>query len=200
MTRVLAERSNEMPLNQLKPCACTGVRWCAKCRGNEVRMRFRMDDPVPIPTFLSDRTLAPKTASDASIHFFDPSTQSAASYPAFEGVRLYRDFLSEPEAERLLEMLEATPFTPAQSGKRKQHYGPKINFNKQKMNPNAFQGIPAYAHDLESRMRIRVRDEPALPARERAAAAKRRSDKWSIDAVAARYANLYEQIGNRDQP
>jgi len=146
-----------------------------------------MDDPVPIPTFLSNRTLAPEAASDASIHFFDPSTQSAASYPAFEGVRLYRDFLSESEAERFLEILEATPFTPAQSGKGKQHYGPKINFNKRKMNPTAFKGIPAYAHDLESRMRMRVRDDPGLPGRERAALDAALASFETTDVFVLRY-------------
>jgi len=158
-----------MPSNQLKPCACTGVRWCTRCRGNEVRMRFRMDDPVPLPDFLTDRPLTQEAVHDLPIHFFDPSTQSAPSCPAFRGMRLYRDFLSESEAARLLETLETTPFIPAQSGKAKQHYGPKINFNKRKINASAFQGIPAYARELESRARATLRDDPNLSAQERAA-------------------------------
>jgi len=38
-----------------KTCACTGVRWCANCRDPRVRKRYRMDDPVSVPGFLSSR-------------------------------------------------------------------------------------------------------------------------------------------------
>lgn len=126
-------------------------------------MRRRMDDPVPMPALLAHRPDMSESSSDASrIHFFDGSTQSVPRYPEFAGVRLYRDFLSESEASGLLEAIGKSPFSPAQSGKAKQHYGPRINFNKRKMNPTAFVGLPAYARELESRMRTCVRDDPAF--------------------------------------
>ncbi len=66
---------------------------------------------------------------------------------------LVPDFLNESQATALLSEIETTPFALAQSGKRKQHYGAKINFNKQKLNSDAFKGLPAYTQNLEQRLR-----------------------------------------------
>jgi alkylated DNA repair protein alkB family protein 4 len=129
-----------------------------------------MDDPVPMPPFLARRpSESGSEARDSSIHFYDPLSRSASTSPEFSGLLLYRDFLSQSEAVRLLEVLETTPFVAAQSGKGKQHYGPKINFNKRKINASGFLGIPEYARDLEARMRRRVRDDHSLSRQERTA-------------------------------
>ncbi len=146
-----------------KPCACTGVRWCARCLDPGVRARFKMDDPVPCPALLVDRpTPAPVCAGGPPLHFFDLETQSVPGYPDFRGVRVYPEFLSSAEAASLLTEIEQKPFLPAQSGKGKQHYGPKINFNKRRMNPQAFRGVPAYARRIEQRLRRCVRDDEGL--------------------------------------
>jgi len=120
-----------------------------------------MDDPVPMPTLLVTR---PHFEGDNdprsdSIHIFDPETQSVPTCPDFIGVRLYTEFLSSSDEERLLEEIEETPLTPSQSGKGKQHYGAKVNFNKKRMNPASFHGIPAYAHALEARLRARILED-----------------------------------------
>jgi alkylated DNA repair protein alkB family protein 4 len=90
------------------------------------------------------------------VHVFDPGIQSAPTCPSFAGVRLYREAIAPGEAERLLATIDATPFVPSQSGKQKQHFGPRFNFMKRRMNAQGFDGLPAYAHALEARLRACV--------------------------------------------
>lgn len=154
-----------------KTCGCTGVRWCARCRASEFRAQHRLDDPVPIPEFLRRRP-EPSVSGhfgEPGLHLFDADCQSVPSLPDFRGLRIYPDFLSEPEARDLLGEIERTPFQVSQSGKHKQHYGAKVNFNKQRVNAKSFRGIPAYARDLEDRLRARVRGDRGLSGQERAA-------------------------------
>ena len=108
-----------------------------------------MDPPLSLPSLLERRPIP----GSPGIFEFDPVTGSAAGCPAFEGLIVLPDFLGPDEAARLLAEIEKTPFVPAQSGKLKQHYGPKINFNKQRLNPTAFAGLPTYLAPLESRLR-----------------------------------------------
>ena len=118
-----------------------------------------MRPPVAEPPFLQHRPLEPGIAPCGSETFvFDVATQSAAGAPDFEGVRVFQDFVSEAEAVQLLAEIERTPFAPAQSGKQKQHFGPRMNFRKRKMNAKGFDGLPRYAHWLEARLRVRAAD------------------------------------------
>jgi alkylated DNA repair protein alkB family protein 4 len=123
-----------------------------------------MDDPVPMPPLLATRPLleGPGDRRGDSIHIFDPETQRAPTCPDFKGVRLYNEFLSHSDEEQLLGEIGETPLNPSQSGKRKQHYGAKVNFNKKRMNPASFHGIPRYAHALEARLRSRIREDHLL--------------------------------------
>jgi alkylated DNA repair protein alkB family protein 4 len=140
-----------------KSCGCTGVRWCANCVDPRLRELHRMDPPIRLPDFLSTRPEVSKSMADR-FHDFDLDSQCAPSCPAFRGVFVFREFYSKREADRLLEELEKTPFGLAQSGKQKQHYGSKVNFNKQKINYAGFKGLPAYARHIEDRLRALLDD------------------------------------------
>ena len=145
--------TNSPSIALTKSCACTGVRWCAKCRDPLIRRSHRMDDPVQIPELLSKRPSHSGPNTQNRIHEFDVDIQCAPSCSAFEGIHVIPDFISADEAGLLLAEIERTPFVLAQSGKLKQHYGPKINFNKQKINAAPFKGLPGYARRIESRLR-----------------------------------------------
>jgi hypothetical protein len=139
-----------------KTCGCTGVRWCACCRDPRIRRAHRMDDALRIPDLLRerpDRALEGSRSSDR-VHDFDLDEQCAPTCPDFRGVHVFRDFANAEAADSLLRLIEKTPFALAQSGKTKQHFGPRINFNKQKMNVTGFRGLPAYAHEIESQLRL----------------------------------------------
>lgn len=148
-----------------KTCGCTGVRWCAECRAPERRAAWKLRPPIEPPAFLTARPVEPgRTACGSAVHLFDVASQSVPGLPAFSGVLLLRDFVSEAEAEALLAEIEARPFLPAQSGKQKQHFGARANFRKRRLNATHFEGLPRYGHELEARLRARLAEHGALPA------------------------------------
>ena len=123
-----------------------------------------MDDIVPIPDHLENPPGAAATDSENLIAHFDLDSQSAPDCAGFRGVRVFRDFFTPAESDEILREIEQEDFVKAQSGKQKQHYGPKINFNKKKMNAKHFQGIPAYASRIEDRLRqLAAADSPRDP-------------------------------------
>lgn len=108
-----------------------------------------MDPAISLPPMLVD----PPNTKMARVFEFDPYAGCAPHCPDFEGLIVLPNFLSPYEAKALRVEIDKTPFVPAQSGKMKQHYGPKINFNKRRLNAAAFAGLPAYLGPLESRLR-----------------------------------------------
>lgn len=129
-------------------CACTGVRWCAACLDPARRRARNQRPPIPRPRLLD--------AANAAVPEFDLETQCAPNQPDFDGLRILPDFLSAREEAELLEQVERTPFVPSQSGRAKQHFGPRLNFNRRRVNAERFEGLPAYAFPLEERLRARV--------------------------------------------
>ena len=128
-----------------------------------------MDVPLVVPGWLVEGLASsPRDANPIEarrVHVFDPCSQFAPDCPGFSGVRVYREALSHNETRSLLDEIDATPFLPSQSGKHKQHFGPRFNFMRRRMNAERFEGVPEYAHLLESRLRDCVaRDASGDPA------------------------------------
>ncbi|KAM4820569.1 alpha-ketoglutarate-dependent dioxygenase alkB homolog 4 isoform 2-T2 [Thomomys bottae] len=49
-------------------------------------------------------------------------------------------------------LMDRDPWKLSQSGRRKQDYGPKVNFRKQKLRTASFQGLPSFSRELVHRM------------------------------------------------
>lgn len=177
-----------------KPCACTGVRFCAACRSPEHRAAFGLRDPVPTPAFLRAAHVAEGAQPDGSrAYVFDPLRQAAPGCPDFHGLVVWPDFVTAEEAARLLDAIESRPFAPAQSGKQKQHFGPRMNFRARRMNPRGFEGLPAFARALELRVRERVAATPAgaaIPGLREALAQYVTTDAFVLRYEAERQSNL----------
>lgn len=146
-----------------RPCACTGVRWCAACRDPDVRRALGLRTPLPLPPLIADGNCEP---DGLGVHAFDVDRQRCPSLPDFEGVRVLPEFLSEREAASLAARLEGAPFVPSQSGREKLHFGPRVNFNRGRVNTERFLGLPSWATPLEIRLRERLpetlpMDDPA---------------------------------------
>lgn len=117
---------------------------------------------MPPPAFLARPEVPTGALPDGgTVHLFDAARQCAPTCPIFGGLVVWPDFVSEAEAARLLEEIESRPFKPAQSGKGKQHFGPRMNFRRQRMNLRNFEGLPSFAHELERRVRARAALEEA---------------------------------------
>ena len=147
-----------------KDCGCSGTRWCAGCLAPDLRRAHGMDPPTELPAFLRERPeerrscLDPDLDPDPRVRIasFDPTSQSCPGCPDFDGVHVFEDLVTPTEADRLLEAIEKQSFRPAQSGKQKQHFGARVNFNKRKVRAEGFEGLPAWAGWLEARTRMRL--------------------------------------------
>lgn len=70
----------------------------------------------------------------------------------FPGVTLIKDFVTPEEEAEMVHLMDSDPWKLSQSGRRKQDYGPKVNFRKQKLKMAGFQGLPSFSQKVVQRM------------------------------------------------
>ncbi|XP_037596202.1 alpha-ketoglutarate-dependent dioxygenase alkB homolog 4 isoform X2 [Cebus imitator] len=70
----------------------------------------------------------------------------------FPGVMLIEDFMTQEEEAELVRLMDCDPWKLSQSGRRKQDYGPKVNFRKQKLKTEGFCGLPSFSREVVRRM------------------------------------------------
>ncbi|XP_030789270.1 alpha-ketoglutarate-dependent dioxygenase alkB homolog 4 isoform X2 [Rhinopithecus roxellana] len=68
------------------------------------------------------------------------------------GVMLIEDFVTREEEAELVRLMDRDPWKLSQSGRRKQDYGPKVNFRKQKLKTEGFCGLPSFSREVVRRM------------------------------------------------
>jgi len=69
------------------------------------------------------------------------------------GVYVETNFISEEEENLLCQGIDQIPWVDSQSGRRKQDFGPKVNFKKKKIRIDTFQGFPAFSRFIIDRMK-----------------------------------------------
>uniref|UniRef100_A0A670Y0R3 AlkB homolog 4, lysine demethylase n=1 Tax=Pseudonaja textilis TaxID=8673 RepID=A0A670Y0R3_PSETE len=70
----------------------------------------------------------------------------------FPGVFLLEDFINTDEEHQMVELMDRSTWKPSQSGRRKQDYGPKVNFKKRKLKAGNFSGLPSFSKEIVARM------------------------------------------------
>ncbi|NXR14083.1 ALKB4 dioxygenase, partial [Semnornis frantzii] len=70
----------------------------------------------------------------------------------FPGVFVMEEFISEDEESELVELMDRDDWKPSQSGRRKQDYGPKVNFKKQRLKAGSFSGLPSFSKKIVAQM------------------------------------------------
>ncbi|XP_028322955.1 alpha-ketoglutarate-dependent dioxygenase alkB homolog 4 [Gouania willdenowi] len=129
-------------------CGCKGIRRCLVCE------RFKEND-LPLPRepevvhhFHYNPEMRVATCKNAT---------AAASFP-YPGVFLWLNFISEEEEDELLKSMDKDVWIQSQSGRKKQDFGPKVNFKKRKVRVGDFSGLPMLSHKLV----LRMQREPIL--------------------------------------
>ncbi|RXM97379.1 Alpha-ketoglutarate-dependent dioxygenase alkB-like 4 [Acipenser ruthenus] len=79
------------------------------------------------------------------------------SFP-FPGVFLCEDFVSEEEEREMVQQMDLDEWKQSQSGRRKQDYGPKVNFKKRRLKAAGFSGLPGFSRLVVRRMK----EQPVL--------------------------------------
>ncbi|XP_071361962.1 alpha-ketoglutarate-dependent dioxygenase alkB homolog 4 isoform X1 [Trachinotus anak] len=128
-------------------CACKGIRRCLICEKFKVKGQLEASEPKVVHHFLYNPETRLAICKDAE----------AASFP-FPGVFLWENFISEEEERALISTMDQDVWNQSQSGRRKQDFGPKVNFKKRKVRVGGFSGLPA----LSQKLVLRMQQEPSL--------------------------------------
>uniref|UniRef100_A0A8C2TBQ4 AlkB homolog 4, lysine demethylase n=1 Tax=Coturnix japonica TaxID=93934 RepID=A0A8C2TBQ4_COTJA len=118
-------------------CGCKGIRSCLLCEG-----------PAP-PTQGDDHfTYCPSTGLAEGN---ESSPFAGWAFP-FPGVFVMEEFVSEDEEAEMVEVMDRDEWKPSQSGRKKQDYGPKVNFKKQRLKAGCFTGLPSFSKKIVAQM------------------------------------------------
>ncbi|XP_060029424.1 alpha-ketoglutarate-dependent dioxygenase alkB homolog 4 isoform X1 [Erinaceus europaeus] len=127
----------------LGECGCKGIRTCLVCE------RQRGEDASWRPGPLTHRfSYCPDTGWAMGT---EDSDFEGWAFP-FPGVTLLEDFVTREEEAELVQLMDRDPWKLSQSGRRKQDYGPKVNFRKQRLKLGGFCGLPPSSRELVRRM------------------------------------------------
>ncbi|XP_064620505.1 alpha-ketoglutarate-dependent dioxygenase alkB homolog 4-like isoform X2 [Lineus longissimus] len=66
----------------------------------------------------------------------------------FPGILIMNNFITEEEEQKLVQEIDEIPWVDSQSGRRKQDFGPKVNFKKKKLKLQVFSGLAPFSRLL----------------------------------------------------
>ncbi|CAI5794984.1 Uncharacterized protein PODLI_1B043460 [Podarcis lilfordi] len=118
-------------------CGCKGVRGCLLC------------EAAPPPQISANFVYCPLTGFAVG----EKQSEFAGWAFPFPGVFLLEGFISADEECKIVELMDCSAWKPSQSGRRKQDYGPKVNFKKRKLKAGGFAGLPSFSQEIVTRMR-----------------------------------------------
>ncbi|XP_066490841.1 alpha-ketoglutarate-dependent dioxygenase alkB homolog 4 [Tiliqua scincoides] len=118
-------------------CGCKGVRACLLC------------EAAPPPQMRENFVYCPVTGFAVG----EEQSEYAGWAFLFPGVFLLEDFISPDEERKMVELMDYSTWKPSQSGRRKQDYGPKVNFKKHKLKAGNFTGLPSFSQEIVTRMK-----------------------------------------------
>jgi alkylated DNA repair protein alkB family protein 4 len=138
-------------MNTTRACGCKSFRSCFQC---EPELGIVSLDPAQEKI----------DASKEKVHTFCTKCQrifpgwdisNCGSHPGegsvFPGIQFFHEFVSAEEEADLVRDLDSLPWDLSQSGRRKQNFGPRANFKKQKTKPGNFAGFPICTKFIQDR-------------------------------------------------
>lgn len=134
-----------------RPCGCKGCRTCLVCETQygadrlKLQLALEKDKGYVYCPFCNKAW----KGWDLDVYRQHPNHEGdSIDYP---GVFIQLDFLTENEEDDLMKHIDEMPWDTSQSGRRKQNFGPKTNFKKQKVVPGNFDGFPEFSKFLQDR-------------------------------------------------
>jgi len=139
-----------MSANQF--CSCKGIRTCLICESS-----------VGKPTIYSDRIQSYFYCGQCGNKAW-PSTDhqqhNSAHFVSIEGVFLAtNDVISEEKELELVHFINECEWKDSQSGRKKQDFGPKINFKKKVCKVGSFKGLPKYSCDVFTHLQVKYPEQ-----------------------------------------
>ncbi|CAM2103948.1 unnamed protein product [Caretta caretta] len=82
---------------------------------------------------------------------------------SISGVFLLEEFINQDEESEMVQLMDQDDWKLSQSGRRKQDYGPKVNFKKKKLKAGGFIGLPSFSQEIVQRMKAHSMLEDFFP-------------------------------------
>ena len=153
-------------VTQSKQCDCKGIRTCLICetvKGS--KLQPLLDNPNIFYSLCCNcgamreqspySTISLFCGGDTCVEVFTNELlieNLIVEGSILDGIFLLKEFLSESEEISVLSAIDTIEWKKSQSGRRKQNYGPKINFKRKKLKVGDFTGLPHYAEMLVNRI------------------------------------------------
>lgn len=133
-----------MSCSQQKQCACKGIRTCLLCEQESQQIKDLIT-PKEVYTYCLE-------CQKAWSGLGQPHSRHEGDSIDFPGIFILEEFVSTQEEEEIMAEIYKTPFVESQSGRRKQDFGPKVNFKRKKVKDHVFSGLPQFSKELYERM------------------------------------------------
>ncbi|KAK0174717.1 hypothetical protein PV327_010454 [Microctonus hyperodae] len=129
-------------METIRPCGCKGIRTCLICEKEYNILKPNLFNQLKR---LNSYVYCPECNKawpgwDVEISKEHPNHKGNSIF--FSGVHIKTNFLNDDEANKLMKDLDDIPWEISQSGRRKQNFGPKCNFNKRRLRLGSFNGFP----------------------------------------------------------
>lgn len=124
-----------------KSCGCKGIRTCLLC---EKSKSYNEKNETEVYKFCKECGNKAWKKSNHESHSKDESKD----FIPIDGVFVATDILNGKTENLLVKKIDNIPWVISQSGRRKQDFGPKVNFKKQKCKLGGFRGFPKFAKEI----------------------------------------------------
>lgn len=144
------EYGNNSAMDKPRPCGCKGRRTCLICELEYGinKTDFTLSENVKTYVYCPMCNKAwPGWETD--LYKQHPNHEGVSIN--FPGVYIQLDFLSMKEEEILMKGIDEMKWDPSQSGRRKQNFGPKCNFKKQRLKVGNFAGFPLFSKFVQDK-------------------------------------------------
>lgn len=138
-----------------------GIRKCLLC--DEEFLKLKYNDQTPLRYVFCndcrDKAILSDHLKNHMLYFNHVSDTLDASETDFiqiDGVYIQNEAITHDQEACLIKQIDSNQWTDSQSGRRKQDFGPKINFKKKKINFDPFHGLPSYGLRLLDEIKTNV--------------------------------------------
>lgn len=149
-------------MNTNRPCGCKGVRSCLQCekefRIDKPSLEFELQGPYKPWSFcIKCNCFRPGWSTEqinCSNCLNEINDNKGLHIP---GLHITENFLTSEECKNLVHNMDnKVAWCISQSGRRKQNFGPKTNFKKQKLKLGSFRGFPDFTEFVQVRFRTQI--------------------------------------------
>jgi hypothetical protein len=148
--------------NDLRPfsfgnrsCGCKGIRTCLTCeKENPCINKLNINSGRSVFYFCKqcDNKSWSRDLCNHQHHCHQSESQfdntNLNQFVIINGVSLFHDVITSAQETEIVKQIDSSIWNFSQSGRRKQDFGPKVNFKKQKVKVGDFKGLPGYAISL----------------------------------------------------